>query len=256
MARVQQRNPVRRLLVAGSAMLTVAVLVLVVLGALGRTSMLPGVADCTVTVGDDEVELTTAQAERAATLAARAMRLDLRSGTTAEAVAGELDLGDDQAAVVARALEGRAWNALSCTHGGAASAEDDRLDRRGLTARAATVRADLLAAFGEQQLGGFAPGGVTDGHRPGSAHYEGRAVDVFFRPITRANKVRGWAEAHYLVAHAERLAVETVIFDGKIWTARRGLQGWREYAPDTSGRSAEVAAILEHREHVHVDVAD
>lgn len=256
MARVQQRSPVRRLVLVGTALLAVAVLVVAVLAALGRTSMLPGVADCTVTVGDDEVSLTTAQAERAATVAARAMRLDLQAGATAEAVAGELDLGDDEAAVVARAVKGRAWHALSCTHGGAASAEDDRLDRRGLTARAATVREDLLAAFGEQQLGGFARGGVTDGHMPGSAHYEGRAVDVFFRPVTRANKVRGWAEAHYLVAHADRLAVETVIFDGKIWTARRGLQGWREYSPDTSGRSAAVAAVLEHRDHVHVDVAD
>lgn len=256
MARVQQRSPVRRLLAVATALLAVTVLVVSLLAALGRTSVLPGVADCTATVGDDEVELTTAQAERAATVAARAMRLDLRMRTTAEAISGDLDLGDDDAVVVARALKGRSWHALGCTHGGGASAEPDELDRRGLTARAAAVREDLDAAFGEQKLGGFAPGGVTDGHMPGSAHYEGRAVDVFFRPVTRPNKVRGWAVAHYLVAHAERLDVSTVIFDGRIWTARRGIQGWRDYSPDTAGRSAEVAAVLEHRDHVHVDVAE
>ena len=91
---------------------------------------------------------------------------------------------------------------------------------------------------------------------PGSAHYEGRAVDVFVRPISPRNKTRGWAMAQYLVAHAERLEIDTVIFDGRIWTARRAGQGWRDYEPDTSGRSRAVAAILEHRDHVHVDVAD
>ena len=51
----------------------------------------------------------------------------------------------------------------------------------------------------------YPPGGVSDGHMPGSAHYEGRAVDVFFRPITPENQRQGWALAHYLVAHADRL---------------------------------------------------
>ncbi len=97
---------------------------------------------------------------------------------------------------------------------------------------------------------------MSTGHQPGSAHYDGRAIDVFHRPVNRANQVRGWAMAHYLVAHAERLSVETVIYDGRIWTARRSFQGWRDYSPDTEGRTRQVAAILEHRDHVHVDVAD
>jgi hypothetical protein len=90
----------------------------------------------------------------------------------------------------------------------------------------------------------------------GSAHYEGRAVDVFFRPVNGRSRTRGWALAQYAVAHAERLSVETVIYDGRIWTSRRAAQGWRAYSPDTSGRTAKVAGILEHRDHVHVDVAD
>ena len=43
--------------------------------------------------------------------------------------------------------------------------------------------------------------------------------------------------------------------DGRIWTAGwRSGDGWRRYSPDTSGASAERAAVLEHRDHVHVDV--
>ncbi len=175
---------------------------------------------------------------------------------TSAALVKVLDSSQADARVVASALTGRSRHAFTCTHGGSADEESDRLDGSGLTARAAAVRRDLDRAFGRQQVGGFAPGGVTFGHKPGSAHYEGRAVDVFVRPISPRNKTRGWAMAQYLVAHAERLEIDTVIFDGRIWTSRRAGQGWRDYEPDTSNRSRAVAAILEHRDHVHVDVAD
>ncbi|WP_235737907.1 hypothetical protein [Nocardioides alcanivorans] len=91
----------------------------------------------------------------------------------------------------------------------------------------------------------------------GSAHYDGRAIDVFVRPINKANKAKGWAMAYYLVAQADRLDIQTVIFDGRIWTAgKRSEDGWRDYSPNTSGRTDEQIAVLEHRDHVHVDVAD
>ena len=134
--------------------------------------------------------------------------------------------------------------------------ESDRLSADGLTTRAERVRSDLAARLGGLPLGGLAPGGVHTGHMPGSAHYEGRAIDVFFRPVDARNKDRGWALAQYLVAQAERLEINTVIFDGRVWTARRGFQGWRDYRVSHAGRSAATVAILEHRDHVHVDVAD
>lgn len=257
-ARPPARRPVPVLPVV--AVVVAAGLVAGLLVALQRPELLsravPGVPDCTVRVGDTEVGLDADQAERAASVAARSMRLDLPQRTTTAAFTGELDLDEDDAAAVAAALKGGRPGALTCLAGGADEPEPDGLDGRGLTGRAAAVRADVLEAFGDQQLGGFAPGGVSDGHMPGSAHYDGRAVDIFYRPVDEANLRRGWATAHYLVAHADRLAVDTVIFDGRIWTARRAVQGWRDYTPDTSGRSPEVAAILEHRDHVHVDVAD
>ena len=145
---------------------------------------------------------------------------------------------------------GRFW----CVTRTDADEESDDLDDAGLTARAAVVREELGNVFGELSLGGFAPGGVTEGHMEGSAHYDGRAVDVFVRPANDANQRKGWAIAAYLVAQADRLNLRTVIFDGKIWTSgSRSEQGWRDYDPPNSGGDR---AVLEHRDHVHVDVAD
>jgi hypothetical protein len=122
----------------------------------------------------------------------------------------------------------------------------------GLTKRAERVRRDLGRAFGDLALGGFTPGGVKDGHMKGSTHYDGRAIDVFVRPVNDANNRRGWAIAAYLVAQADRLQIQHVIFDDRIWTeGTLSEKGWRDYdPPERSGDKA----ILEHRDHVHVDV--
>lgn len=164
----------------------------------------------------------------------------------------------EDARALASALTGQSQGGhFTCVVRGDAPKESDELDDTGLTGRAAAVRDDLRAAFGDVTLGGFAPGGVSDGHMEGSAHYDGRALDVFVRPVNDANRARGWAMAYYLVAQADRLDVETVIFDGRIWTAgKRSEEGWRDYEADTTGRSADEVAVLEHRDHVHVDVAD
>lgn len=141
---------------------------------------------------------------------------------------------------------------FSCVVDGDDDLRRQRPGGNGLTPRADRVRADLEKAFGDLSLGGFAPEGVRDGHKNGSAHYDGRAVDVFVRPVNEANNRRGWAMAQYLVGHADRLHVKHVIFDGRIWSAGpRSRQGWRDYdPPDRPGDRA----VLEHRDHVHVDV--
>lgn len=156
------------------------------------------------------------------------------------------------ARALASALTGQSFHAFSCTVHSDPGSASTRLGGDGLTRRAERVRRDVEAAFGELSLGGFAPGGVDSGHMKGSAHYEGRAVDIFVRPISEANKERGWAIAQYLVAQADRLAIQTVIFDGRIWTSGSSSgDGWRHYDPPE--RSGD-RAILEHRDHVHVDV--
>jgi hypothetical protein len=156
------------------------------------------------------------------------------------------------ARILASALTGYSPEALSCVvrHGDAAAQE---VGERGLTPRAEAVLADIETTFGEQSVGGFAPGGVSDGHIEGSSHYEGRALDIFFRPVTEENRRAGWAMAHYLVSRAEQLQIQTLIYDDRIWTAGlRSEEGWRDYRePD-----GENVAVLQHRDHVHVDVVE
>jgi hypothetical protein len=126
----------------------------------------------------------------------------------------------------------------------------------GLTPRATAVRTALEETFGDLALGGFDPSGVSTGHMEGSAHYDGRAIDVFVRPVDAANRRRGWAIAHYLVAQAARLDIDHVIFDGRIWSSGRSSEsGWRRYRPSVpSSATPETRSVLEHRDHVHVDV--
>jgi hypothetical protein len=155
------------------------------------------------------------------------------------------------ARALASALTGNSPEGFSCRLG-KADAGPAAQRGSGLTARADAVRRDLLARFPDAPLGGFAPGGVSAGHMTGSAHYEGRAIDVFVRPVSAANRTRGWAIAQYLVSQADRLDLATVIFDDRIWTAGRSSgDGWRDYDPP---ERAGDPAILEHRDHVHVDV--
>lgn len=162
---------------------------------------------------------------------------------------------EDDGRALASALTGNSPGAFWCTTRGDADEAPDALDEQGLVRRAAAVRADLEAVFGPLSLGGFDPDGVTDGHMEGSAHYEGRAIDVFVRPISVESRRRGWAIASYLVAHADRLDIATIIFDDRIWHAgSRSEDGWTDY--DVPRSSDGDRTILEHRDHVHVDVAD
>jgi hypothetical protein len=215
-----------------------------------------GGAPCSVTAGERTVELGRDEADRVAVAVAYSRtKYGDTTAATAE-VRRVTELAERDAAAVAAALSGEAKAALVCDGFDRPSGESDELGSQGLTDRAEQVRADLRGHFRSMPLGGFAPGGVHEGHMPGSAHYEGRAIDAFSRPINAANKTRGWALAQYLVARAEHFDIDTVIFDGQIWTARRAEEGWRDYGVDTTGKSRAVARVLEHRDHVHVDVAD
>ena len=151
---------------------------------------------------------------------------------------------------LASALTGFSPATFSCDLDGGAPSAETELSGTGLTPRADAARKELLERFGRLSLGGFDPDGVNTGHMEGSAHYDGRAIDVFVRPITQRNTTKGWALAHWAVANAARLDIRTVIFDDRIWTA--GRDGWRDYDPPSS--SSGDRAILEHRDHVHIDV--
>jgi hypothetical protein len=184
---------------------------------------------------------------------------DMRITEAAQAVqrSGYPEAYEEHAAgarALASALTGYSPGDFSCVVD-EPSGSEEKEGASGLTPRAEAVRADLEAAFGDLPIGGFAAGGVRTGHMPGSAHYDGRALDVFVRPVSDENKRKGWAIASYLVAHAGRLSIDHVIFDDRIWSAgRTSEQGWRDYEPPREGATATERAILEHRDHVHVDV--
>ena len=157
---------------------------------------------------------------------------------------------------LARALLGYQGRALTCTvtsFGLGDSLPREDLGHLGLTPRADTLRLAMREVFGKQTLGGFEPNGVRIGHVDGSAHYEGRAIDVFFRPVNAANQRRGWAQAAWAVAHAEQLNVATVIFNHSIWSAGRSVSGWRDY--QHPGGPTDNPILL-HEDHVHVDVVE
>jgi len=205
---------------------------------------------CVVSLPAGDVPLSRGDAARVTEVAAAAVRDERGVRWVASEVRRMLgeEAGDDGAAL-ARALLGHRAGALSCPPSAGTSAVQQAEGPAGLTPRADRLRRELFRAFGPQSLGGFAPGGVRSGHMPGSAHYEGRAIDVFFRPVSRAQRRDGWAVAQWAVAHAQRLHIQTVIFDRRVWTASRG--GWRDY--HFPGGHTDNPVLL-HLDHVHLDV--
>ncbi len=159
---------------------------------------------------------------------------------------------EQDARVLASALSGNSPAALRCTVRLASYGEEEP-GAEGLTPRAASVLDGMRTAFGDLQVGGFDPAGVDSGHIAGSAHYDGRAVDVFFRPYDDPERTRaGWSLAHWLVVHADVYGIATVIYDDRIWTAARSDERWRRYV-HPSGDTTD--PTLRHLDHVHVDVA-
>jgi len=259
-----------------TALLVVALVLLLTRTRLGSAVGLGTAPPCMLTTSTGDLEWSTSQAMTATTVAGVGSRIGATENGVAAAVRRSLavertdpispaaarqlyrqlpDVANPSpdSLAVARALLGQRGPALTCvlavTAGNGLATE--QAGRLGLTPRAETLRGALREVFGRQSLGGFAPGGVTTGHIEGSAHYEGRAIDVFFRPITPESTRAGWQTAMWAVAHAGRLHLATVIFDRQIWTSTRSLQGWRDY--HYPGGATDNPVLL-HEDHVHLDV--
>jgi hypothetical protein len=200
-----------------------------------------GRPECLVETSQGEVELNTDEAQLAATAAALLAR-------GAEAP----DTSGIDAAVLQRLADGPDEDTgpgLTCQGWAASDLQEEQATATGLTPRAEQLLEEMTEVFGEQSLGGFAPGGVNHGHGADSTHYDGRAIDVFFRPVSDENRREGWMLAHWLVAHARDLEIQYVIFDDRFWSARSSQGQWQHYdAPEPENE------ILRHLDHVHVDV--
>ena len=197
--------------------------------------------DCTVETSEGMVGLDRHEAKLAATAVALLAR-----GVEAP------DTSGIDAAVLERLANGPPEDAgpsLTCRGSAARDLQEQQLGVTGLTPRAERLREAMTEVFGDQSLGGFAPGGVDQGHGADSTHYDGRAIDIFFRPVNEENRRKGWMLAHWLVAHAEDLDIQHVIFDDRFWSVHSPRGQWQDYdAPEPRNE------ILRHIDHVHVDV--
>lgn len=206
-------------------------------------------APCQIEVGGERVALSGDQARAATTQAAGAVMADpVDPGPDPDRrTAGESV--DIPPGVVEAISAARVSTALTCRWDEPAAARQG-LTASGLTPRAQQVLGQVEQTFGPVPTGGYAPGGVSSGHGADSTHYDGRAVDVFFRPATPEARDQGWVLSQWLVAHAEELTVQYVIYDDHWWGVRQSTRGWQAYRAPGGADDP----VLRHLDHVHVDV--
>ncbi len=206
---------------------------------------------CTLRVGSEQLVLPVRLAMTLTDLAGRDQNAAAPLTTTTRLVVAAWPGQAAQAEAIARSLRGYVPAALGCTSS-LPSAMRQGMQPDGLTERANGMWTAVKSVFGPLPAGGFMPGGVHAGHVPGSAHYEGRAIDFLYRPITAKSIRHGWVLAQWLVAHAQPLQIATVIFDARVWTPGGWDQrGWQPYVyPD--GTTTNLTLL--HYDHVHVDV--
>lgn len=107
-----------------------------------------------------------------------------------------------------------------------------------------------MAALMNQVNATFSPVPTYCWRAGGGDHAQGRACDLMYAPSgtypAAAATARGWEVATWMVANADALGVEYVIWQGRIWLSSLGGQGWRPY--NGYGPTAG------HYDHVHVSV--
>ena len=89
----------------------------------------------------------------------------------------------------------------------------------------------------------------------GSEHEIGRACDGTFgnalgTAATGPALDLGWKVTNWLKANADKLGVEYLIWQSRIWSVARSAEGWRPY--DGGGMHDVSTATGSHRDHLHV----
>jgi hypothetical protein len=125
-----------------------------------------------------------------------------------------------------------------------------------VTGATAHALAETNAAFGHRW-----PWGVScwDEHawNPTSDHPLGRACDFTVGRLgsfpNEEHQRVGWALAEWFRVYADRLHVDYVIWDGRIWSVARAGEGWRRY--DGGGiYDVSTSPTASHRDHLHLSL--
>ncbi len=129
---------------------------------------------------------------------------------------------------------------------------DDPTSDGQITARMLHLYQQGTAAFPETSWACYSP-------RPGtrSEHPLGRACDLTFgnaigQHPTPAQLEAGWAVTNWMKDNAEVLGVDYLIWQGRIWSAARDAEGWREYNGGGMHDPGDVTGG--HYDHLHVTV--
>lgn len=129
---------------------------------------------------------------------------------------------------------------------------DDPTSGGQITARMLHVYTQSIATFPDTSWSCYSP-------RPGtsSEHPLGRACDLTFgnaigQHPTPGQLEAGWAVTNWMKDHAEVLGVEYLIWQGRIWSAARDAEGWRDY--NGGGMHDPDDVTGGHYDHLHVTV--
>jgi hypothetical protein len=201
----------------------VAVLAIVTL----REVLRPG-PGCTTALGDGARQVTVEQAESAATIAGVGMAMGMPDHAVTVALA---------TAFYAKLRTEPDWPTLSVT-------EAAQLVQRSATPEA-YARWEPMARSLARALTGEDPAAMTCHSLtlsvPGEEVAEVAAAELGTARLSGAQPpTRGWAIATWLVAHAARLGLESVTYDGRTWTAEEG--AWSDPGPSDGVLSLRRAA--------------
>jgi hypothetical protein len=114
-----------------------------------------------------------------------------------------------------------------------------------LTPTAKRLYVTVARTFKVRSIGGWRAVGSVEG----SDHPHGRAIDVMTGHPSPDGRDLGWRIASWAVANAGRFDVKYVIFNGRIWSQRRG---WRGYRHPSDPCNCD--PTLRHDDHVHISV--
>jgi hypothetical protein len=253
-------SPVRRGGVIGFGLLLV-----LVVGSAGwylvRTLGRPG-PGCVVTDpnGSGDYTLTTVQADNAATIAGVGMRMGIPDHAVSVALATamqesglkNLSGGDRDSAGLFQQRPSAGWGTYAQVtdpaHASAAFYERLRSER-GWRELSVTEAAQLVQrsatpdAYAKWEPEARAVASALTGERAGALTCHGLKITAPSAALVSTalaelgtarlsgahDQARGWAIGSWLVAHASRLAVDRVTFDGHSWTARSGT--WSRTGP-------------------------